>query len=238
MKIVWNEQSLRWFQNASEYTGYNRKLAKILLERSPCRGSLCDLGCGAGLIDFELAPHFGEISCVDISMQAVDSVRSRAAKLGLKNISAVCMDARELSGQWETVIALFHGGEYSLAKYLSLASDRLIIATHGESRGNFGPPGKRVHKCFTAESVKSELDELGLCYSHDMHRLEYGQPFSSPADARAFVEAYSTAATGAELDSYLEEKLVRTGDRRFPLYLPNLKSIGIFVIRRDENERA
>lgn len=36
MKIVWNEQSFNWFSRASEYTGYNRALADILLKHLPC----------------------------------------------------------------------------------------------------------------------------------------------------------------------------------------------------------
>ena len=56
MKIVWNEQSVQWFRRASDYTGYSRNLAKLLLEDLPQGGTLCDMGCGSALVDFELAP--------------------------------------------------------------------------------------------------------------------------------------------------------------------------------------
>ena len=34
----------------------------------------------------------------------------------------------------------------------------------------------------------------------------------------------------------LAQALVRTGNADFPYYLPKQKKLGIFVIRRDENE--
>ena len=47
MHIKWNDQSRKWFENASEYTGYNKLLAEKLKKYIPCGGSLCDIGCGA-----------------------------------------------------------------------------------------------------------------------------------------------------------------------------------------------
>ena len=39
------------------------------------------------------------------------------------------------------------------------------------------------------------------------------------------------------LEVYLEEKLEKTGDEKWPYYLPNMKDFGLFIIRRDENEK-
>ena len=37
MMIKWNERSVRWFHNASEFTGYNKKLAEIILNSIPSK---------------------------------------------------------------------------------------------------------------------------------------------------------------------------------------------------------
>lgn len=236
MRIIWNEQSIRWFHNASEYTDYNKKLAELLLDQIPCRKTLCDLGCGAGLIDFELAPYFEHITCVDISREAAQSVEAHAACLGINNISACCMDADKLRGEWDTVLALFHGGTEIFSRYFHLAGDRLILATHGDKKGNFGPEKHKVDKCFDVSGVKARLDALGVRYSLREITLEYGQPFTDLPDAEAFVRAYSTPMNKSELDSYLAQRLEKTGNEKFPYYLPNQKKIGTFLIRRDENE--
>ncbi|MDO4540596.1 MAG: class I SAM-dependent methyltransferase [Syntrophomonadaceae bacterium] len=206
-----------------------------MLEHIPCRGSLCDVGCGAGLIDYELAPHFESITCVDVSRDAVASVEQGAKRRGIKNISTRCMDADKLDGQWDTVLALFYGGTDFFAKYYPLAKDRLILATHGARKANFGPDGRKIVKCFDVAGVKQKLDELGVKYGLWVLEMEYGQPLTSLPEAEAFVKAYSMPMEQAELDEYLQAKLVSTGDEKFPYYLPNLKKFGVFVIRKDEN---
>lgn len=235
MRIVWNEKSVRWFDNASEYTGYNRKLAQILLECIPDRNTLCDLGCGAGLIDFELAPYIKEITCVDISGEAIRSVEQRIKRCGASNISARCTDASLLEGMWETVLALFYGGEEVFSKHFHLAKDQLILAVHGTLKGSFGPEGRRTMKCFDTNGVRAHLDSLGVNYHLQELELEYGQPFTDLKDAEEFVSAYALPMEKEELEAYLMENLVQTNDERFPYYLPKKRSMGLFVIRRDEN---
>lgn len=235
MSIVWNEQSAVWFRDASEYTGYNRELAKLLLEHIPLRTTLCDVGCGAGLIDFELAPFFDEITCVDVSPEAISAVSEGIRERETRNIKAVCADGLRLTGQWGTVIALFHGGGEFLPKYLALAKDRLILASLVERRGRFGPENRKTEKAFSADGTAEQLDALGIKYTLQRHSLEYGQPFRTYRDAEIFVRAYSEPMPQNELDEYLEKALQKTGREDFPYYLPRKKNFGLFVISREDN---
>ena len=66
--------------------------------------------------------------------------------------------------------------------------------------------------------------------------LEYGQPLTDLDEAKAFVHAYAAPMGEAELDAYLRTALRKTGRDDFPYYLPNERTLGIFVIRRSENE--
>lgn len=236
MVIVWNDRSIRWFRNASEYTGYSKKLAQILLEYIPSRNTLCDMGCGAAQIDFELANYIAQICCIDISQTVIDAVEQQARRQNVTNLTARCMDASGAVGEWETVLALFHGGSDVVSRYLPLAKDQLILATHGSLRGGFGPENRRVTKCFDVNGVQADLDKLGIRYRLREVKLEYGQPFTNRQDAEKFVKAYSKPMEPRELDAYLDENLEQTGDPGFPYYLPKIKEMGLFVIRRDENE--
>lgn len=235
MMIVWNEQSVRWFRDASAYTGYHRKLAQILLSHMPSRASLCDIGCGAAQIDFELAKFVEHVTCIDISPEVIRAVEQQAQEQQVTNLTARCMDGAKAQGEWETVLALFHGGGDVVEKYLPLAKDQLILVTHGSLVGGFGPKGRQPVKCFDAGGIRSYLDEKGVKYHLQLEQLEYGQPFADMEDARAFVKAYCKPMEPEELEGYLREKLEHTGDSRFPYYLPKKKDLGIFVIRRDEN---
>ena len=236
MRIVWNEQSLRWFREASEYTGYNRALAKILLRHIPERTTLCDLGCGAGLIDLELAPYFQEIICVDIARSAISALTEWAVEQNAPNVTPICADATELTGQWDTVLALFHGGGEFLTKYLPLADKRLILTTYLERKGDFGPKERKAPKRFAAAEVEGRLKAAGVRYTLEDHALEYGQPFRTCRAAEIFVRAYTQPMTQGELDAYLESALRETGREDFPYYLPKMKRFALFVISRKENE--
>lgn len=235
MKIVWNEQSVRWFQNASRYTGFHNQLAQALLEHIPRRDTLCDVGCGAGLVDFVLAPHFDRITCVDRVPEAVEAVERQAGELGLGNLSALCLDGKELAGQWGTVIALFHGGREELPHYYNLARDQLILVTHGRATGSFGPESRRNVKHIDTAAMVGFLEELNLAYDLEEPSLEYGQPFIDLEDARAFLRAYTAPMAESEMESYLQKRLLKTENRDFPYYLPNQKKIGIFTVRKPGN---
>lgn len=238
MMIVWNEQSIRWFRNASEYTGYNKKLSQILLEYIPNRNTLCDMGCGAALIDFELAKTIDQVTCIDISQEAICAVEQMAREQGITNLSTSCMDGFDAEGQWETVLALFHGGADLVSKYLPLAKDQLILVTHGTQKGGFGPEHRKIKKSFGFKGVMSHLDEMGIKYHFHEYELEHGQPFADLQEVEAFVKAYSVSLEKEELDTYLKEHLVHTGEERYPYYLPKKKHLALFVVRRDENENV
>lgn len=236
MKIVWNDQSIEWFHSASDYTDYNKHLAKLLLERIPNRGTLCDIGCGAGLIDLELAEHFQQITCVDIVPEAVASLQRDIETTGILNVTAVCADGAKLEGTWDTVMTLFHGGKGVFSSYFPYVKDRLIIVTHGLREERFGPNKERCTHCFNIGGVREELNALGVQYTMTEEELEYGQPFKNLEDARRFVEAYTDEPEISKIEQYLETYLTKTEDERYPYYLPKKKKFGIFVIRRDENE--
>ena len=236
MHIRWNDQTVRWFEDAVEYTGYSKKLAQILKEYIPKGETLCDLGCGPGLVDFALADHCSAITCVDISPDAIAHVHRKAAAQGIENINALCMDASELTGSWDTVMAIIFGGSQICTDYFHLAGKRFVLITNAHRKGNFGPEGYQAIKCSNITTTKDYLDAMGVKYTHEAFALEYGQPFADREDARAFVRAYTRPMSDEMLEAYLEENLKETGEEKWPYYLPNRKEFGLFVIGRDENE--
>lgn len=234
--ITWNEQSDRWFRNASEYTGYNRELSGLLLEYLPEGGTLCDMGCGNAMVDLELAPHFEEVTCVDISAEAVSAAAEEAARRGISNLKTVNADGRTLGGAWDCVTALFHGGAEAFDWYYEKAKDTLLIVTHKNKVGEFGPENRRIVKCSDVAGTAEYLDGRGIRYTLREAELEYGQPLEDMEDARRFVLAYTLPMEPEELTEYLRENLRETGREDFPYYLPKKKKFGLFVIRRSENE--
>lgn len=234
MKIQWTDQEIRWFHNAAEYTTYNQKLAEIVCQYAKTGGTLCDIGCGAGLIDLILAPFFSHITCVDIGEKAIASVKADAQKKHISNITALCQNGETLEGQWDTVMTVFHGGSDIFEKYFKYVKDTLLIITHDNASMRFGHKDT-YKKGYSAQGTKEALDQKGVVYREIKLELEHGQPFVSIEDARDFLTHYVKFDTEEELQQYLKKYVIETGEERFPYYQPKTKKIRIFVIRKGEN---
>jgi len=236
MKIVWNENSIKWFREASEYTGYNRTLSNLLMEHIPHRNTICDMGCGAALIDFELSKYFEHVTCVDISPEAIASVDDNIKKNRINNMDTLCTDGTTVTKIFDTVIALFHGGPNIFDNYYPLARKQLIIVTHLGKSGTFSPEKHRRNHHFGVRKTREHLDKLGVNYTYLEKSLEYGQPFQTFKDAMAFMDAYSAPGmTQDEKKENLRTRLIRTRKKDYPYYLPNKKEMGIFIINRNAN---
>ncbi len=231
MNIVWNEKTARWFADASAYTGFHRKLAEILLGLLPGRGDLADVGCGTGLIDMELAGRFRRVTCVDISPEALASLRGMASERGIKNIDTRLCDAADVTERFDDVIAVFHGtAELFAEKYIPLARAGFAAVVHASPEGQLGPEKYRGRRDDTASATVELFTKLGIEYKRTDVSIEYGQPLRSMEDARDFTRAYSDSPPDSAVDEYLGKNLVRTGERDFPLYLPNEKTFSIFSV--------
>lgn len=238
MLFDWNAQTFAWLADASAYTGYDRELAKLLLPRLEGCETLCDIGCGMGLADLELAPHLKAVTCVDVSAPVLENLRERAAALGLGNIETRCCPGAEAEGEWDVVMALFHGQvEEIVPIYLQKARKRLILVTHGSAYGSTGPEGYRVRKCCDVDSTVAWLEERGYRYSLLRGELEFGQPHRSLEDAVAYTRAFTKKVPEEELLAWVKDKAVETGRADYPLYTPKKRGFGIFVIGREDNEQ-
>lgn len=243
MLFQWNENTLRWFQDASDYTGYNRELAKLLRPFLKDCSTLCDVGCGMALIDFELAPNLEQITCVDISEDVIQYVNERAERLQVQNLRTFCKDSKmqplaadksDLAaedGAYDAVMALFHGTvETCGERYLSYARKKLILAVHASEYGSTGPKKYRVRKCCDVKSTEDWLNANGLSYEKREGALEFGQPHRTFEDAVEYTRAFTKNVPEEELRTYVKEHVIETGRDDFPLYTPKTRQMGIFVI--------
>lgn len=231
MPITWSEKTSRWFNDASEYTGYDKKMARLLLQRIEHRQSLCDLGCGMSFADMELAKYIEHITCVDTDSFAISETRRRAAELKIDNIYAYCGDARQFNGIFDTVMCLFHGNiEDYVQRYLRMARYKFIAVVHDDPDELVRTGINRSRKLTSLRETAASLDEQGLKYTMEKFSLEFGQPFVNMEEARDFVIEYKKNAAGETADEFLEKNLTSTCDGRFPYYLPRQRKFGIFVI--------
>lgn len=236
MLFDWIGPVIQWYTEASEYTGFSRALAAMLLPKLRGCETLCDIGCGLGLVDFELARSIPHVICADVSPQAIAYIKSRCEAEGVNNLNAVCADGLGLSGSWDAVTAMFHGHVPTIVpNYLQKARDRLILVVHGSAVGTTGPEGYRIRKCGSVDEAAAWLDAHSYRYDYEYGELEFGQPHRDFEDAVAYTRTNSAGAPEAELRRHVERTVQSTGRADFPLYTPKTKRFGIFTLKAAEN---
>lgn len=226
MYLGWNEKTIGWMKSASEFTGFHRYLCDFLEPLTRGAGTLCDIGCGIGLADLELAGRLDglSITCMDPDVSALAALEDMAVGRGVGNISTLCARSEELTGSWDVILSVFYGSGEQCLSWLPHCRKRLISVIADENSPSFS--AHRAPRRKTARRTRALFSGAGLRFTERKLALEYGQPFTDERDAREFISVYGVAA---------DAKLTETGDGRYPLYLPKTKMFSIFTVEKEEN---
>jgi len=196
---------------------------------------VCDLGCGLGRLDIELAPYVAGICAIDTSGSAVEMLRRDIGSLGIKNVNVMQGTTDDIQGSFDVILlSLF--GSVDTTDLLRHCRRRLIrIVSTGRKSGLYPAQHRRKVKN-TVPDVREELQALGIGFDLEVCSFQFGQPLLSRQDAQAFVLSNAPDATPSEIGAFLEENIEHTGRPDFPLYLPYNKELGIFIIDMDMPE--
>ncbi|MDR2088442.1 MAG: class I SAM-dependent methyltransferase [Clostridiales Family XIII bacterium] len=246
MDFIWNEKTIDWFKTASAYTGFHGRLASIV---RPCVAdceTLCDVGCGLGLLDLELAKDVKEILCVDRNEAAIGALNEFIRARGIRNVVARVADAGTLAGERrDAVILSFFGSSLEdIARFSQFCGKRMILIVHEKASSARCVNAVSLRpKPFGAAEVSRFLTGRGLRFREMRAALEFGQPFRSLADARDFIRTYTAsmsdaagagAAAQERLYGDMESRLVETGRADYPVYLPKQKRLAVFAVETSE----
>lgn len=235
MQIEWGEQTNKWFTRASEYTGFHRQMADILLADISADETVCDLGCGAGMIDFCLCDKVRKITCVDRVPEAISLINDRIAKKQIDNMETICSDIQNLSGNWDTCIMLFVGIQPSeVSTYLKLCKKRLLIVYRGGCQ--IHPDLKdRAGRHKSLLPLYNAFLEAGIRCRMQPYSLEYGQPCTDLTDAYNYVTFYHKNPVYMGAMDYIHANMERTYQFPYPYYLPYQKKFGVIEINKKDN---
>lgn len=227
----WNARTIQWFKNASAYTEFHKRLAQKIAPYLEPGDTLCDIGCGLGRLDLELAPLVKRIDGLDICPQAVEALKRESQIQGIRNLHAYCRDFTQLRRSYDVILISFFGeAGRRWQEYLPLCRRKLIRIVHQEL-GFTGDAGSLpIQKKNTVAVFRSELQAQGMPFHLQECALEFGQPFAGLEEAHAFMQQHRGYYSPGEMQAYLEQRLVFTGDKAYPYYLPKTKKFGIFIL--------
>jgi len=228
MNFEWNENTIRWYQDAERYTGFYKNIARLVAPKMAGYTTLCDIGCGPGLVDIELSRYMEAITCIDVNPCAIAALERNIRQNNITNIKPLLLDCRQISENWDVIFLSFFGsGE--LERFLPHCK-KLVAVVSKKSEPQLFPEKYRKFRKNIVEEVEKHLQGAGIPYNLTNAELEFGQPFCTEEDAGEFVRALCRNISCDELDEFLRTHLVRTGEEEFPFYLPHKKSVGIFEI--------
>lgn len=233
MSKYWDCRRFGWYRDSDLYTHFSEHLRSILLPLLPTGGTLCDMGCGAALLDMELAGDFSAITCIDRSETAIHCVREELENRGIRNIEAICMDSARTEGKWDVVLAMNYGAEpEKIRHFLDLARDRVILVVRASNVSEIVSNHSRKLDCHDLITLPEVLDGEGFSYRSFPIELEHGQPFRSKEEAKKFARLYYGLVESEEIERFIRERLTETEDADFPFYLPKKKKLGVIEIMK------
>lgn len=228
MKFDWNEKTIRWYIEANEYTGFFKNVAQIIAPKLEGYSTLCDIGCGLGLLDLELHSSIEQITCTDINEVALDALGRFIDEKNIQNIKTRIMDSNNIQGQWDIILVSFFGAR-ELETFLPHCK-KLIAVVHGDKDGKLSPKKYDSFKKRNVSDVEKNLKAKGIHYSLTRHAFEFGQPLTSIEEAKEYIQIHTPNITSQDLELLLSEKIKETGEEKFPFSIPRMKKMGVFEI--------
>jgi hypothetical protein len=194
------------FRQASEFTGFHKKLGVLIEPYLNERWSVADIGCGMALLDFQIMGSVRSITAIDTDGDALAEVEKRideelAANRGdAGKIRTVRKDASELRDErWDVVLMSFFADSPEMAEHmLSLADHRGVIIMHGHERGGIFDPMKTDKPRMSVKEMEDRLISRGYGYRKNIVDLQFGQPFRTIDDIHEFIGETSGKGHGAD----------------------------------------
>lgn len=232
MNFNWNIDTIRWYQDANNYTGYFKNIASFIIPKLEGCSTLCDIGCGLGLIDMELCKYIDSITCIDINQEAIKALEKNIKDKNILNISPRLIDCDDMKENWDVIFLSFFGSR-NLKEFLPYCK-KLIAVVGSKNQNGLFPEKYRSFYKNTSANVEEALNRDGISYILTEVSFEFGQPLLSIEDAKNFVRAHSrNSITTEDLEQFLSQRLIETGEKQYPYFIPRMKSVGIFEIQGD-----
>lgn len=232
MMQIWNADAAAFMRDAITYCHYAERLAAVLLKYLPAEGHICDAGCGIGALSAVLAQSCREVTAVDISQTAIDTLRLNSSD---KNLHAVCADIFTMQPKtpYDAMVFCYFGRTdeiLRIAKRQCVGRVLLVKRDCAAHRFSMGYVEQPLHR---RDMTRELLLAEHIPFVSERLSLELGQPFRSMDDALSFFRFYNTSDIPVTEEAVLP-RLRKTQDAEFPYYLPELRQMELFVFRTQD----
>jgi predicted nicotinamide N-methyase len=210
------------FRQASEFTGFHKKLGVLIEPYLNERWTMADIGCGLALLDFSLMNGVKSITAIDVDEDILAEVEKRideelaANHDDARKIETLLADAADLGDRrWDVVLmSFFADSAETVGRMLSRADHRGVIIMHGHERGGIFDPVRTDKPRMTVQEMEEYLISEGYGYRKSIVDLQFGQPFRTIDEIHEFLGDKTGNGCEAALMKDLEEGAADEKEKR------------------------
>ncbi|MDR2457602.1 MAG: class I SAM-dependent methyltransferase [Clostridiales Family XIII bacterium] len=251
----WLERRAEQYEAASKWTGfYDNIRDKILLslhKENTGEKSLVDIGCGIGILDRKLSPYFKNIVAIDKDSNAIKFFLRKINEERLTNIKTITKRWEQVYNQYKNnkrdilLLSFFSDPRIdNMEKLFSFAKEKVVIVTNAGNDLRENDSRKREKRLLERANgniwikwIASEMNNKSpgkckiLSYEKQELDFDFGQPLHSKNEAFLFIKDYYEI----EIAKKRIKDLEKTGDEKFPYFLPKTKHLTIIIINLKMN---
>ena len=232
--MFWNEDRIKWYLLASEYTGYHDNMTLEIKKIIPKGESLIDFGCGLGILPMKLSDYFSDIIGVDYDEHVLELLEDNIAKNKIKNFKTICSNcySGELLEKIEEKdnILLSHFGDIEdyFYNFFDLFTKRMIIIRNDVEKSIVHNPNKN-----TIQDICKFLDDRKIPYKIYRQTFEFGQPLKDDEEVIKYLNKWY-GEKGINLISNVKDIDYNYHGEIFTKYYCKPKNTAIVVVEKEE----
>ena len=226
MSIRWNDLSIKAFKEASDYTNFHKNLSRYIKPLLGDCKTLCDMGCGLGLVDIYLKEDVDKIICVDMDKNAITYLQNEIERKNIENIKCYLEDYKKIEGFFDVILSSFF--DYEEIEFFSKHCKRLIVIINNRVSSHIFSSKRKVLEENSSLKFEKMLKSKNLNYKLEKYDLEFGQPFSSDKEIEDYAKLYDEGNEYEEIYTYIMNNIKK--DEKVVYYLPYRKNFSIFTV--------
>ena len=231
--MFWNDERIKWYLVAAEYTKYHDKMSNVVKSIIPKGESLVDYGCGLGVLSRKLSNHCSEIYGVDYDKRVLEMLDEEIKKSYIKNYHTIlsdCYDDKLVYLKNKDNILFSHFGK--IDEIFDNCKDSFVkrmIIIRNESEKEVVHYSKKN----TIGDICKFFDNKGIKYELYRQTFEFGQPLKDDEEVIEYLakwygeEGINLLSNVIDIDyTYKKEK--------FTKYYCKPKNTAIVVVKKEE----
>lgn len=232
--MFWNEDRIKWYLVASEYTKYHDNMKLEIKKIIPEGESLVDFGCGLGILPMKLSDYFSDIIGVDYDEHVLGILEDSISKKNIKNFKTICSNCYngelvEKIGKPDNILFSHFGNiQDYFYNFYNLYNKRMIIIRNDVEKNIVHNRNKN-----TIQDICTFLEERKIPYKIYRQTYEFGQPLKDEEEVLKYLDKWY-GEDGINLISNVKDIDYTYNGEVFTKYYCKPKNTAIVVVNKED----